>query len=419
MTQALARSPGRRLVPLGAFAAVLALGGLVAPRAGADDWPQWRGPNRDGRVSNFKAPPTWPKELKQKWKVTVGDGVATPALVGEKLYVFSREGDSEVTRCLDAGTGKEVWAEKYDTAFKGGGDRGFPGPRSSPAVADGKVVTLGVNGTLSCLDTAGKKLWRIDKTGAVPTFHTSSSPLIVDKLVVVQFGGEKTGGVAAHELDGGKEKWKWTEEGTAYASPVLMTVGGTKMVVAETSASVVGISLDGGKTLWKVPFVGPGRLDYNASTPIVEGDTVIFSGVNRGTKAIKVEKKGDAFEAKELWSAPKEYGAKFNTPVLKNGVVFGVSSRDALFSINAKTGKEGWSEQLKGRGGYGSIVDVGPVLLALTPLGQLIVYEPSEKEFKELARYTVADGNTYAYPVVSGNRVFIKDKDAVTLWTIE
>src|SRR5688572_30331401 len=111
MTQALARSSRRRLLPLGAFAAALALGGLLGPRAGADDWPQWRGPNRDGRVANFKAPATWPKELKQKWKVTVGDGVATPALVGEKLYVFSREGDSEVTRCLDAASGKEVWAE--------------------------------------------------------------------------------------------------------------------------------------------------------------------------------------------------------------------------------------------------------------------------------------------------------------------
>ena len=191
------------------------------------------------------------------------------------------------------------------------------------------------------------------------------------------------------------------------------------MIVAETSASVVGIGLDGGKTLWKVAFVGPGRLDYNASTPIVEGDTVIFSGVNRGTKAVKVEKKGDGFAAKELWSAPKEYGAKFNTPVLKKGAVFGLSDRDALFSINAQTGKAGWSEQLKGRGGYGSIVDVGPVLLALTPMGQLIVYEPSETEFKELVRYTVADGNTYAYPVVSGNRIFIKDKDSLALWVVE
>src|SRR5262249_30274463 len=153
---------------------------------------------------------TWPKELKQKWKVTVGDGVGTPALVGDKLYVFTREGDSEITRCLEAESGKEVWTEKYDTAFKGGGDRGFPGPRSSPAVVEGKVVTLGVNGTLSCLDAAsGKKLWRIE-TGAFPMFHTSCSPVVVDKVVVVQFGGEQKGGIAAYNLADGTEKWKWT-----------------------------------------------------------------------------------------------------------------------------------------------------------------------------------------------------------------
>jgi outer membrane protein assembly factor BamB len=235
---------------------------------------------------------------------------------------------------------------------------------------------------------------------------------------VAQFGDEKRGGIAAYELDGGKEKWKWTEEGTAYASPVVMTVGGTKMLVAETSASVVGISLDG-KTLWKVGFVGPGRLDYNASTPLVDGETVIFSGVNRGTKAIKVEKKGDTFVAKELWSAPKEYGAKFNTPVLKDGVVYGLSSGDSLFSLNAASGKAGWSESFKGRGGYGSIVDAGSVLLALTPVGQLVVYAPSETEFKVLTRYTVASGDAYAYPIATGNRIYIKDKTSVILYTVD
>jgi outer membrane protein assembly factor BamB len=190
MAHTLARSPGRRFVLASAFAAGLVLAGLAPTGTGrAGDWPQWRGPNRDGRAADFKAPKEWPKELKQVWKVTVGDGVATPALVGDKLYVFSREGNSEVTRCLNADTGKEVWTEKYDTAFSGGGDKDFSGPRSSPAVAEGKVVTFGVNGTFSCLDAAsGKKVWRVETEGR-PMFHTSSSPIIVNKLAVTQFGG--------------------------------------------------------------------------------------------------------------------------------------------------------------------------------------------------------------------------------------
>src|SRR5881628_1489831 len=154
---------------------------LVSVRADAADWPQWRGASRDARATDFKAPKTWPKELMQKWKVTVGEGVATPALVGDKLYVFSRQEGNEVTRCLDAATGKELWQEKYEAGGATGPAAGFSGPRSSPTVADGKVVTLGVRGMLSCFEAAtGKTLWRKDDFQAWPKFYPSSSPLIVD-----------------------------------------------------------------------------------------------------------------------------------------------------------------------------------------------------------------------------------------------
>src|SRR5262249_22616234 len=127
---------------------------------GAQDWPQWRGPNRDAKVTGFKAPETWPKELTQKGKVKVGNGVATPALVGEKLYVFSREDPNEVVRCLDAASGNELWQDKYESGAATGPSGQFPGPRSSPTVVGGKVVTLGTRGILTCYDAAsGKMLW--------------------------------------------------------------------------------------------------------------------------------------------------------------------------------------------------------------------------------------------------------------------
>src|SRR6266404_228122 len=122
-------------------AALLALTTVLA-----QDWPQWRGPNRDAKATGFTAPKTWPKQLTQKWKVTVGDGVATPALVGDKLYVFSRQDGNEVIRCLNAADGKEIWKDKYETGGATGPAASFSGPRSSPAVADGKVVALGVRG---------------------------------------------------------------------------------------------------------------------------------------------------------------------------------------------------------------------------------------------------------------------------------
>ncbi len=195
------------------------------------DWPQWRGPNRDAKATGFTVPATWPKTLTKKWSVTVGNGVATPALVGDRLYVFARRGGDEVIACLDANTGKELWSDKYAAKPASGAASRFPGPRSSPTVADGKVVTLGVRGTLSCLDAAsGKVVWRkSDADEKLPRFFTSCSPIVVDGLCIVQFGGEEKGGIAAYDLTSGDEKWKWNGDGTAYASPDLLTIDGVKM----------------------------------------------------------------------------------------------------------------------------------------------------------------------------------------------
>jgi outer membrane protein assembly factor BamB len=385
----------------------------------AQDWPQWRGPNRDAKASGFKAPKSWPKELTQKWKTNVGSGDATPALVGDKLYVFGREGNKETIRCLNAATGKEVWQEQYETPAVSGPDASVhSGPRSSPTVADGKVVTLGVCGTLSCLDAAtGKLLWRkTDFPDQWPRFHTATSPLVVGGQCITQLGKESEGAIVAYDLATGEQRWKWTSEGPGYASPVLLTLGGTKMIVTLTAKSIVGINATDGKLLWQTPFVAQG-MNYNAATPIVDGETIVVSGAGRGTKAFKIEKQGDAFAATELWSNP-DIAVQFNTPVLKNDLLFGVSARDVLFCLNSKTGATVWTAPASGRRGFGSVVDAGPVLVSLTPTCQLAVFEPSDKEFKQIATYKVAEADTYAYPIISGSSVFIKDKDSVALWSL-
>ena len=187
----------------------------------AQDWPQWRGPNRDGKVSRFTTPQTWPKELTPTWTTPVGLGDATPALVGEKLYVFTRQGDEEVTLCLNAGNGKELWKDKYAAQAVTGAPARHPGPRSSPAVADGKVVTIGVGGVLSCLNAAtGKLVWRKDPfPKVVPRFFTSMSPIIVDGMVIAHLGGQGNGAIIAYDLATGDQKWQWAGEGPEYASP--------------------------------------------------------------------------------------------------------------------------------------------------------------------------------------------------------
>jgi outer membrane protein assembly factor BamB len=398
-----------------------AVAGVLAVSASctlAQDWPQWRGPNRDAKASGFSAPKTWPKELTQKWKVPVGLGDATPALVGDKLYVFARQDADEVIRCLDAANGKELWQEKYAAQAVSGPPSQHSGPRSSPTVADGKIVTLGVGGVLSCVDAAkGKMLWHKDDfSGVWPKFYTASSPIITGGLCIAQLGGESNGGIVAYDLATGDQKWKWTSDGTAYASPVLLTVEGTKMVVTLTAKKIVGLGVTDGKLLWEAPFPVQGRA-YNAATPIVDGQTVIYAGSGRGTKAVKIEKAADGFAAKELWSNP-DNAVQFNSPVLKGGQIYGLSQNGVVFCLDAQGGKTLWTTELGGRG-FGSIVDAGSVLLALTPKGELTVFEPSDKEYKKLAGYKVADTETYAYPVAAGKGLFVKEKDSLSLWTID
>ena len=391
-----------------AASAILFIGTAVF----AQDWPQWRGPNRDGKAGAFTAPATFPKELTQKWKTTVGLGVATPALVGDKLYVFTRQGDDEVILCLNAADGKEVWKDKYAARAVTGAASRHPGPRSSPAVAEGKVVTFGVGGVLSCYDTAGKLAWRNDTYKDVPTFFTASSPIIVDGVVIAQVGAKATGAIVALELATGKPKWACAGESPAYSSPVVMAVDGVKTIVAMTDAKVIGVAVADGKLLWQVPFAPAGRAQ-NTATPIIDGTTVIFSGMGRGTKAVTIEKQGDAYAAKDKWTNPKA-STQYNTLVLKDGMLYGQSDAGALFCLDAKTGETAWIEAGQ-RGGFGAIVDAGSVVFSLPSGGELAVLKPDPKAYTEIAKYKTSATPTYATPVISGSRIFVKDQDALIL----
>jgi len=400
--------------PMGSLGIVLA---LSISSAFAQDWPQWRGPHRDGKAVGFSAPSTWPKELSQKWKVTVGKGDASPALAAGKLYVFTRQDADEMLLCLDATTGKEVWRQKYESAAATEPMGRHPGPRSSPAVAEGKVVAYGARGILSCFDANdGKLVWRKDDfAGSWPRFFTASSPVILDGLCIAQLGGEQKGGIIAYDLNTGAEKWKWTDDGTAYSSPTLMIVNGTRMLVAMTAKKVVGLGVADGKLLWQVPFVVLGRA-YNAATPIIDGQAVIFMGSGRGAKAIKIEKTGDTFATRDLWTNP-DNAVQFNTPVLKNRELYGLSQKGDLFCINAQTGKTLWTAPFGARD-FGSVIDTGSVLLAMGPQGELTVFEPGDKEYKKVASYKVGANDLYASPVPGSNGIYIKDQNSVSLWTL-
>jgi outer membrane protein assembly factor BamB len=386
----------------------------------AQDWPQWRGLNRDGRVAGFNAPATWPEKLQQDWKVSVGFSDATPALVNSKLYVFSRQGENEILQCLDANTGKQVWqSDGYPAVIVSGPAASHPGPRSSPAVFDGKIVTVGIGGDIACFDAiTGKLNWRnIEFKGAVPQFYTGMSPLVSSGICIAHLGGPQAGQFVAFDLATGVIKWKTAGEGPAYGSPVLLTVDGTKQVVFQAQTKLVGLNFNDGVLLWEFATpVGAGRVQ-NAASPVVDLQKIYYTGLNNGCNAIEIKKQGNSYIVNKLWTNP-DFSTSYNTPVLKDGYLYGLSNQSRLFCINASNGQTAWADQTPHQN-FGSIIDAGPVLIAISSISNLVVFKPDGKAYSQLALIKVSDNSVYAHPILSGNRIFIKDNDSLVLYSVK
>jgi outer membrane protein assembly factor BamB len=392
---------------------------IVTLTCRAQDWPQWRGVNRDGKVTGFAAPQTWPQQLSQTWKITVGFGDATPALVNNKLYVFTRQGNDEILQCIDASSGKQLWqSAAYPTIDVTGPPSTHPGPRSSVAVAEGNIVTLGVAGDIACFDaSSGKLQWRNeDYKGAVPQFFTGMSPLINSGICYAHLGGPDTGHFMAFDLSTGAIKWKVDGEGPAYGSPVLMTVDNAKQIVFQAQSKLISFNLSDGKQLWEYPTpVGTGRVQ-NATSPVVDQNIVYFTGLNNGFNAIEIKKEGDKFVVNKLWTNP-DFSTGYSTPLLKDGFLYGLSNRNRLFCINANTGQTAWADETVLQN-FGSIVDAGLVIIVLTSNSNFVVLKPDGQKYNQVTLIKLSETGIYAHPVVSGKRIFIKDNETLTLFTI-
>lgn len=382
----------------------------------AQDWPQWRGLNRDSKIMGFKAPDTWPAELKQEWKVTVGFGDATPVLVANRMYLNTRQGDQEVVLCLDAATGKELWKNQYPSAAVTGPAGSHPGPRSTPAVANGKVVTFGASAILSCFEAStGKLLWRRENpTNAVPQFFTGMSPLVVDNICIAHVGTKDNGEVLALELNTGKEIWKWAGDGPAYASPSIMMFEGKKHLIVQTEKNLIGFNLADGKLLWQIATPVQQRY-YNCVSPYIDGQIIYLTGQGTGMKAIKVEKSGNDYVTKEVWNNPS-VGAKWNTPVLKDGFLYGFTDQKRIYCINAATGQSAWTDEAV-HNDFATIVDCGSVIIGLPSTANLIIFKPVSTAYTEIKKYKVSETAIYSYPVVAGNKIYIKDAETLIMYS--
>lgn len=393
----------------------------AAPLSPAADWPQWRGPQRDGTAPGFKAPAAWSADsLAKKWSVPVGEGHSSPVVVGDRVYQFAREADNEIMRCLALADGKVLWQESYAAPYEmNPAARGHgKGPKSTPAVANGRVFALGINGHFSAWDAkTGAVLWRHDFAkdfkSTSPAFGTAASPIVDGNNVVLHVGTDDNGALTAFDAATGKVTWRWTDDGPAYASPVIATIGGIRQLITQTHKHCVALSPTDGKLLWKIPFTTP--YDQNSVTPVVVRDTVIFGGVQKPTFAVKVA----GTEAKQLWET-REITVYMSTPIVHGTTLYGMSDkqRGSLFALNATDGSVLW----KGEGRLGenaSLTDIGSAVLVLSTTGDLTVHEKTGTSLKELAKIKVADTPVWAHLAAANDHLLIKDKTSLTLYRVQ
>ena len=384
----------------------------------AADWPQWRGTNRDGAAS-FVEPARWPEQLTERWKIDVGLGHSSPVLVGNHIYLHTRQQDNEVVSAIDAGSGKVLWQDRYPAPYRvnSAAEGHGPGPKSTPAVAGGRVIALGISGILSALDAnTGKVLWRKPAPPEGPIYGTAMSPVVDGPLAIAHVGGHDRGALTAFDAATGAEKWKWTGDGPGYASPVIATFGGVKQVVTETQDKIVGIAATNGQLLWELPLRTP--YTQNVVTPVVHNDRIIYSGLENPLTAMRPVNKGNAWATEKVWENPTT-GLYMSSPVVIGSTLYGMSNRNRgqFFAVDLATGKALWTT--RGREAENAaLVAAGKLLFLLKDDAELVIARPNPASFEVLRRYTVADSPTWAHPVIDGNRIFVKDADSLTLWTV-
>jgi outer membrane protein assembly factor BamB len=391
-----------------------------SPRPSAD-WPQWRGPNRDGAVTSWVEPKAWPETLTAKWKIPVGIGYATPIVVGDRVFVFTRQETDEVLQAIDAATGKQIWRSRYPAPFKmsPAANRHGDGPKATPTFNAGKLYTLGMGGVVSAFDAAtGKQLWQTGPSAApAPLYGTAMSPLVDRGLVIVHVGGHDKGALTAFDPETGAVKWRWAGDGPAYNAPIAVDLGGTRQVVTFTQDNLVGVAEATGELLWQRPYKT--RATQNTVTPIVYGDTVIVSGLDMPVVAIRVNKGAGGWTTEDVWSNP-DVPLYMTNAVIAGDMLVGMTHKNSgqFFALDAKTGKTLWTSAPR-QATNAAMLRVGNRIFALKDDGELLVLSQSRTAFEPVHHYTVAQSPTWAQPTISRNRIYVKDLDSLALFTIE
>ena len=400
---------------------VLVANGVVS----AQDWAQWRGPNRDGTIAPAAVPNAWPSSVTRVWRVDVGEGYSSPVVASGRAFVHSRRDPEELVTAVDMPSGKVLWQQKYQAPFAKNqyAVQMAKGPNSTPLVIGDVIYTLGVTGVLSAWRVAdGTLIWRKDYSPSVDTSKlfcgTSMSPLAEQGAIVVQVGSDVHGGrVIALEPATGNERWVWKGPGPGYASPVVIVANGVRQIVTLTNRSIVGIDAKAGGQLWSIDF--PDDWHENIVTPVWTGTHLVVSGVRQGTQAYRLTSRNGTWQAAQVWRNA-DVTMYMSAPVVGDDTVYGFSNKrkGQFVALDAVNGTVRWATE--GREGDHASVLIAPAhVVFLTNTGDLVIARRNVAAFTEERRIEVADGSTWAAPAFVPGGLVVRDAQGLTRlqWT--
>jgi outer membrane protein assembly factor BamB len=410
---------------------VLTFAPIVTLRA--SDWPQWRGPTRDGHAPGARLPATWPERSPEPaWRVTIGEGYSGVAVAGGKVFALARDDKKgvEIAYCFDLANGKPLWELSYEAPFKAPDPTAGRGPNATPTVDGDRVYFFGLAGMLTCVEIAtGKVLWQHDclkqywdvpknADGDNPYFPpcgASASPLVDGKTVIVSVGGKKAGAITGFDRETGKLLWKALDDRSSYASPVVASPGGVKQLVAFTGTRMVGLRHSDRELLWQEPFKT--RFEQTIVGPVVWKDRVVIGGEQRATFALKLTRDGDKLKKEQVWKSD-DLKMYLTTPVVMGDHLIGFDHRTSkLACLSLEDGSTAWTSPAFGTK-HLSFVAAGNVLLVLTLEGNLIVAKVSSTDYEQLAKWKVSEKGTWGHLAVAGNRLLVKGPEELLCYEL-
>ena len=389
---------------------------LPALPAGGD-WPDFRGPARDGHYRATPIRTDWPASgLTPLWKQPVGGGYASFVTAGGQAFTIEQRAREEVVAAYDVMTGRELWTSSWTARFSEtmGGD----GPRATPTWSNGRVFALGGEGELRALDARdGRVLWRTnilaDAGADNLQWGMSGAPLIVDDTVVVTPGGSGGRSIVAYDAATGRRVWSALDDMTSYSSPMLVTIGGVRQILYFTASRLVAIATGGGRELWSHPWVTSPAV--NASQPLLVGDNRLFisTGYGKGATVIELTRAGDAFTVREVWRNIRMKN-QFTSSVLHEGHIYGLDEA-ILACMDAATGELKWKG---GRYGYGQLMLAGGHLIVMTEGGDMALVRATPAKHEEVSRFKVFDARTWNHPAIANGILLVRNLEEMAAFDL-